>query len=541
MNSSAPSGTVEASFAAEGDLWIGTTGNGLWHSTNYGATWTRVASAAVSTAYRVGFGKSAPGQNYPAIYIAGSANSTTGFFRSDDGGATWITISDAQHQYSVVGPIVGDRNVYGRCYIGAGARGIIYGEIQSTAPFVVTVAAASPNPVYEATADLSILGTDDGGEAGLTYTWHVAHKPPGSAAPSFSVNGTNASKNTTVTFSQVGYYSFDVAITDAQGHTMVSSVGVNVSDVPIDLGIFTDANDIGSPSPAGSSNYNPGLGLYTVSGGGNDIWNTSDQFQFTSRNLTGNGSIIARVDSVENTNTWAKAGVMFRDSSAAGAMFADVVLTPSSGVSFQWRNTTNGNCDYVQITGQTAPKWVKLTRNGNSFTAYYATTAGTPTEANWIQIGTPQTVAMNSTTKVGLAVASHSNGNLCTSVFSNVSVTTPALPNADFDNDGDVDGRDFLAWQRGYGTQAPNATKADGDADNDLNVDGDDLGIWQEQFGTGGVLAISASFLESVEATPRATAQSVAVESSTLASAIQPLSAELVDVAIAWDLARGPG
>ena len=78
-----------------------------------------MASAAVGTAYQVGLGKSAPGQSYPAIFIAGSANSTTGSFRSDDGGDTWTTISDAQHQYGPVGPIVGDRNVYGRCYIGA--------------------------------------------------------------------------------------------------------------------------------------------------------------------------------------------------------------------------------------------------------------------------------------------------------------------------------------------------------------------------------------------------------------------------------------
>ena len=368
----------------------------------------------------------------------------------------------------------------------------------------------------------------------------MTHKPPGSAAPSFSVNGTNASKNTTVTFSHEGYYSFDVALTDAQGYTMVSSVGVNVSDVPIDLGIFTDANDIGSPPgriKQLQSRFRP---LHRFRRAATTSGIHADQFQFTSRNFTGNGSIIARVDSVENTNTWAKAGVMFRDSSAAGAMFADVVVTPSSGVSFQWRNATNGTCDYVQITGQTAPKWVKLTRSGNSFTAYYATTAGTPTEANWIQIGTPQTIAMNSAATVGLAVTSHNNGNLCTSVFSNVSVTTPPLPNADFDSDGDIDGRDFLAWQRGYGIQAPNATKADGDADNDLDVDGDDLGIWQEQFGTAGAMAAAALLSESVEATSRVIAEPVSVESPTVANALQPLSAELVDVAIAWELASRP-
>ena len=58
---------------------------------------------------------------------------------------------------------------------------------------------------------------------------------------------------------------------------------------------------------------------------------------------------------------------------------------------------------------------------------------------------------------------------------------------ADFDADGDVDGQDLLAWQRGFGTQAPNATRASGDADDDLDVDGDDLNVWRQQFGSGSI------------------------------------------------------
>jgi hypothetical protein len=54
---------------------------------------------------------------------------------------------------------------------------------------------------------------------------------------------------------------------------------------------------------------------------------------------------------------------------------------------------------------------------------------------------------------------------------------------ADFDADGDVDGRDFLAWQRGYGLVAT-ATHGDGDANGDGNVDATDLSFWSEQYGT---------------------------------------------------------
>ncbi|MDZ4659455.1 MAG: CotH kinase family protein [Bythopirellula sp.] len=65
---------------------------------------------------------------------------------------------------------------------------------------------------------------------------------------------------------------------------------------------------------------------------------------------------------------------------------------------------------------------------------------------------------------------------------------------ADFDDDGDVDGRDFLAWQRGHGTA--NAEKADGDADNDGTVNGDDLVIWQGQYGSPPPLAAISSFAD---------------------------------------------
>lgn len=64
----------------------------------------------------------------------------------------------------------------------------------------------------------------------------------------------------------------------------------------------------------------------------------------------------------------------------------------------------------------------------------------------------------------------------------------------DFDDDGDVDGADFLAWQRGLSKVA--ATKSDGDANIDGQVDATDLSIWEEAYGTSstGVEAIAAGF-----------------------------------------------
>ncbi len=69
----------------------------------------------------------------------------------------------------------------------------------------------------------------------------------------------------------------------------------------------------------------------------------------------------------------------------------------------------------------------------------------------------------------------------------------PATANADFDGDGEVDGRDFLVWQRGFGGAGSLAT---GDANNDGTVDGVDLGIWQTQYNNAGLLATAEAVPE---------------------------------------------
>ncbi len=69
-----------------------------------------------------------------------------------------------------------------------------------------------------------------------------------------------------------------------------------------------------------------------------------------------------------------------------------------------------------------------------------------------------------------------------------LAVTGGAVNDADFDNDGDVDGGDFLTWQRGLGT-SPNATSSQGDADGNGIINAADLTIWRQQFGPSPVEA----------------------------------------------------
>jgi hypothetical protein len=72
-------------------------------------------------------------------------------------------------------------------------------------------------------------------------------------------------------------------------------------------------------------------------------------------------------------------------------------------------------------------------------------------------------------------------------------VAPPTAPTADFDEDGDVDGADFLAWQIGLGSTGAAATRANGNADGDVNVDAADLAVWNGQFGATSAIAAAAT------------------------------------------------
>src|SRR2546426_12498347 len=97
----------------------------------------------------------------------------------------------------------------------------------NAAPTVATPAAANPNPATATTSALSVLGADDGGEPALVYTWATTGSPP--AAVTFNINGTNASKNATATFTKAGAYTIQATIKDARGLTVMSSVNVTVN------------------------------------------------------------------------------------------------------------------------------------------------------------------------------------------------------------------------------------------------------------------------------------------------------------------------
>jgi regulation of enolase protein 1 (concanavalin A-like superfamily) len=169
--------------------------------------------------------------------------------------------------------------------------------------------------------------------------------------------------------------------------------------------------DIGSVGRAGSLSVT--ATEMRVSGAGADVWNTADAFHFAWRTLSGNGEIVARVASVQNTDRWAKAGVMIRADTDPGAPHAFMLVSPGKGYAFQRRATRDGLSSHTSGGTGTAPQWVKLRREGDTITAYRSADGGT-----WTLVGSDR-IPMDTDVLIGLAVSSHTS-ETCLAVFQQV-------------------------------------------------------------------------------------------------------------------------
>jgi hypothetical protein len=120
-----------------------------------------------------------------------------------------------------------------------------------------------------------------------------------------------------------------------------------------------------------------------------------DEFTFANQTLTGDGSIVARVASQDDTHEWAGAGVMIKESLTAGSRYASIFLTPKHGVQMQANFGPN-----TQGSTRTGPLWLKLTRAGNTVTGYESADG-----THWTEVG-KATVALPATAHIGFFVSS---------------------------------------------------------------------------------------------------------------------------------------
>jgi regulation of enolase protein 1 (concanavalin A-like superfamily) len=175
--------------------------------------------------------------------------------------------------------------------------------------------------------------------------------------------------------------------------------------------------DIGSVNSGGTAGYSGGS--FNNSGAGADIEGTTDAFHYIYQAVSGDVTITARVESLTNTDPWAKAGVMIRSTTAADAINTMTAVTSKNGILFQKRTANSGTTSSNYAANVSSPVWVRLQKTGNVISSWKSKDG-----LLWDQIGTAATVTLPTTFYVGLAVTSHNNSTLSTATYSDVSIDT---------------------------------------------------------------------------------------------------------------------
>ncbi|MBN1852136.1 MAG: PEP-CTERM sorting domain-containing protein [Pirellulales bacterium] len=132
--------------------------------------------------------------------------------------------------------------------------------------------------------------------------------------------------------------------------------------------------------------------------------------------------------------------------------------------------------------------WEEFDASGNTFLGEGFLTGGSTLSAGAsLALGTafnPSIFGLEQDGDLTFTLTDQDGRQIQSQMFATVEyVTGGAVADADFDNDGDVDGADFLAWQAGFGTAGG---PSQGDANGDGQVNSSDLAVWKLQFGTGG-------------------------------------------------------
>ncbi|MGI2295082.1 glycoside hydrolase family 10 protein [Paenibacillus sp. GXUN7292] len=164
---------------------------------------------------------------------------------------------------------------------------------------------------------------------------------------------------------------------------------------------------------AGTASYSSGD--FTLTSKSSDIWGTQDKLNFIYQTMTGDGTIVAKVNAMSNMNSWAKAGVMMRDTLNPSAKHADMLMTPSNGATFQYRSATGGSMTDV-LSSASVPRWVKLERSGNQFIGYISSNG-----TSWTEVSR-KTIAMNSSVYVGIALSNPGSSSSNKAMFSQVQI-----------------------------------------------------------------------------------------------------------------------
>ncbi len=157
---------------------------------------------------------------------------------------------------------------------------------------------------------------------------------------------------------------------------------------------------------------------FSVGGGGAGLASSSDSFWFVKLPLTNSLTITAKVGSFQTNGPAPLAGVMVRQNTNVGAVFAFMGMTPTNSAKWIYRSTVNGASSSTTFKNLPLPYWVRLVRSTNTFTGYVSSNG-----VSWVESASVNITSMASNALAGLVVSTGASNILNTAIFDNVTVT----------------------------------------------------------------------------------------------------------------------
>jgi ABC-2 family transporter len=207
----------------------------------------------------------------------------------------------------------------------------------------------------------------------------------------------------------------------------------------IAVGVFAGANGRTScGTPGGPQETGKACLPYVPYGPGGEV--VTDSFTFVRQSLTGNGSITARVTGLTGEeltgpgratpglDEWAKAGIIVKQSTQPGSAYAAMMVTGGHGVRLQYDYTG----DIAGLPGGVSaahPRWLRLTRSGDSITGYDSADG-----AHWAAVGMIQLTGLAPAVQIGLFATSPNYTVTRTSFGGGTSNTGPTRATGVFDH-----------------------------------------------------------------------------------------------------------
>jgi hypothetical protein len=271
-----------------------------------------------------------------AVGVTGSASYATGTFTVRGAGAdVWGTADALRFVYQ---PLAGDGEIVARvasvesvrAWVKAGV--MIRQSLDAGSAHGFMLVSASKGLAFQRRSQAGGISTSTAGGAGAAPAWVKLVRRGQTVTASRSADGVSWSQVGQATIALTGsvYVGLAVSSHDTTRTARVLFDKVTVSAAALPAG--WQSRDVGGVGMAGQARESGGT--FTLKGAGADVWGTADAFHFAYRSLSGDGTIVARVTSIQGTQAWTKMGVMMRGGTGANAAHALMLVSSGKGLAF---------------------------------------------------------------------------------------------------------------------------------------------------------------------------------------------------------------